>query len=82
MLIRFFSELVRLSFDNGHAVQEIYRAKNRDCRYLVKPIIDKSGVRIHRLKFVEKQSAHVEIPISDSLMEVIKFSRTDNLASP
>jgi len=85
----FLKVAMALSFNTTHAVQEIYRCRYKDCAYLDEPMFDEQSgltvhgyLRIHRLKVEKKHAAHVEVPITDSLLEVIKFSRTDRVLSP
>jgi len=84
----FLKVAMALSFNTTHAVQEMSRARYDHCKYLKEPIVDESGLtvhgylRIHRLKVEKKQASRVEIPITDSLLEIIKFSRTDRVLSP
>lgn len=78
-----------LSFQTTHAVQEMHKARYKDCRYFETPVIDEETglkilgyMRIHRLKVEKKQASRVEIPITEELDQVIKLSRTDRIASP
>lgn len=85
----FLKVAMELAYNTTHSVQEIHNARYDDCSFLSKPELDDSSglkiygfMRIHRLKVEEKEASRVEIPITESLNELIKSSRADNVVSP
>ena len=78
---------MRLSLQTTHATLEMSKAKYKDCIWYDKPKIQNGilvyGVlRIIRQKVIKKYAAKVEIPITETIKNIIDDSRKDNIASP
>ncbi|HAS63296.1 MAG TPA: integrase [Vibrio sp.] len=76
-----------LSIETTHSVSEVCSMKFSDVEMLETPIFEQGlkvfgYLRIHRQKVKDKEASRVRIPVTVSLLRIIKSSREDGIASP
>jgi hypothetical protein len=84
---KYLNIAMRLSLQTTHAVNEISTAKYSDCIFYSQPRMQDGHfvfgtLRIHRQKVKNKEASRVEIPITQTLKDIIDDSRKDNISSP
>ncbi|MCM5507166.1 integrase [Vibrio sp. SCSIO 43169] len=76
-----------LSIETTHSVNEVCSMKYTDFEQLNQPILEQGlkiygYLKVHRQKVKDKEASRVRIPVTASLLQIIRTSREDGIASP